>query len=137
MSQIDDMIISVLESGERLISETIRDRVKARFGVQHFQNYITKRLSFLIQDGVVESRYVLIDGEKKNYCEYCLRKVMGYPVNVVKGGKKLTDGDIVLGAPNYVKIEKRCWRQSDAPCPKCGSNYEEKNGGKWVCNKCV
>jgi ribosomal protein S27AE len=94
----------------------------------------------IVNDGqvtwVVESRYVVVDGEKKNYCEYCLRKVMGYPVNVVKGGKKLTDGDIVLGAPNYVKIEKRCWRQSEEPCPKCGSFYEEKKSGKWVCNKC-
>jgi len=107
MSHIDEMIVAVLESGERLISEDIRDRVKARFGVQHFQSYITKRLSFLIQDGVVESEYVVVNGEKKKYCDYAL-----------------------------VASKKRNWRQSDAPCPKCGSYYEEKKGGAWGCNKC-
>jgi len=103
--------------------------------IGHMHNYTAKILSFLIKKGLVESRYVIHDGEKMNYKEY--RLVSEKPQKTVKEGEGLNtmpvSGKGVLNEPTGgLESNLVDWRQVDIPCPVCGSYYQVK--GK--CNRC-
>ncbi len=132
MSQtIDDMILAILDSGEALLSEVIRDRIYERFNQRFYQSYVTKRLSFLIQQGKILSDYAVRDGKKTNYSEYRLNRitaVLSDPAEKRATPQKNDDP--------VKETVRREWRQADCGCPKCGGWYQIKKGEKWVCSRC-
>lgn len=131
MSQdIEKMILAVLDSGEALLSEVIRDRINERFGRYFYQNYITKRLSFLMLRGVVESNYAVRDGKKMNYSEYHLKRITGVLSDPAE--KRVTHQSEDVPAKF---TPPRNWRQANIACSVCGGWYEVEIDGEWVCSK--
>ena len=132
MSQtIDDMILAILESGDALLSEVIRDRIYERFNQRFYQSYVTKRLSFLIQQGKILSDYAVRDGKKTNYSEYRLNRIaalLSDPAEKRVGAQKTDEP--------AKEVVVREWRQANSACPGCGGWYQIKKGEKWVCSRC-
>jgi len=132
MSQtIDDMILAILDSGEALLSEVIRDRIYERFNQRFYQSYVTKRLSFLIQQGKILSDYAVRDGKKTNYSEYRLNRI-----TAVLSDPAEKRGDAQKNDDTDKETARREWRQANSACPGCGGWYQVLKGEKWVCSRC-
>ena len=71
--KIKEMILDVLQTPA--IAEVIRDRINLKHKKYYYASYITKHLSFLIKENLVESKLVFKDNEQKHYAEYCLKRI--------------------------------------------------------------